>query len=710
MTIQERAPLTRSEEEKVQSSVTPRFSVILCTYNRRNFVMATLVSLRRQTIPYRDFEVIVVDNGSRDGTLSAIQAYLESDKQQQLNQAETCHIRCLSEPKNGLAYARNAGLIAASGEIVVFVDDDTLPDPHMLEHLWQAYEETGADGVGMRVAVHWDMERPHWLINELVEILGDFSPGDERSQLTPDDIFASCAFSVKLAALRSINYFSPFLSKRANLPASAEIVDLCLRLHQAGHTLWYEPQALVLHRATSARLRRAFFVGRAYWEGRSAIMLHYRHTHTESKQIVWRELLYEFTHFARCLLVQSPLIQLAARPTTERLLASMEQSNSWGRLIQRLIYLERIPQELDMPAVLIVHSPTPDASFDLLTNTLARQEVRYITGSPEIPLGWLWRHRMYRGQPVGVLHFHRPGALELTDRQNQYVRFRLWLARRLGLRIVVTDSGGWWQSMRGPQVRPRRVFERKLIYASHALLNSTCRPNLLYRDRRLRRRARGLPLPGFRGYYPPALSQHVARHNLGIPATTSFVYLCLAHLHTEREIVFLLEAFRFLTQGNRCGDSDPDIEMLLVGRPAEGDLTPRIMKLVARNSQVRVHMAPFDPADLPMYMGACNAQVLPHLAVHTAGSVENASLALSYDRLVIVPDLPRFSGMLPPRANVPYIAASRESLAEALVKAQEMTFTLREEEYAALDARRSWEEYTRCLVKIYRGLLGQKSE
>lgn len=684
----------------------PRFSVILCTYNRRNFVLATLATLRRQTLPYGDFEVIVVDNGSKDGTLQAVNSYIQVSETENQSAEDPWRVQCLAEPKNGLAYARNTGLLAASGAIMVFVDDDTLIDAHMLQRLWEAYQETGADAIGMRVGIHWDMTSPHWMVPELLSTLGYFSPDNERRQLGEADNFASCAFSVKREVLHDINYFSPFLSKRVNLPANVEIADLCLRLRQGGYTLWYEPQALVMHRATSARLRRAYFVGRAYWQGRSEIMLHYRHRRQESTQEVWREIWQELQHFARCFFLEGPLIRLANRPTTERLLAAMEQSHSWGRLIQRLSYLEHLPSDLDMPAVLMVHPANPDTSFSLLTRTLDKQEVRYLMGLPEIPLRWLWRHRRYRNQAVGILHFYRPGVMELTRRQSQHLRFRLWLARRWGLRIVTTDTGGWWQSAHGPNFRERRLFERKLFAASHAILSSSKQPNLLYRERRLRRRVRYLLQPGYRGHFPPALARDEAHQQLGIPSTASFVYLCLAPLHTEREIIFLLEAFYLLTQGSRSAESCEGATLLLVGDPVDSAFSSRILRLVARDPQVHTWMEGFRESDLPLFMGACDAQVLPHLAVHSAGSLVNANVALSYERLVVAPDLPRFSGILPSRASVPYIPASRESLAEAMIKAQQMTFTLNEVEAEALDAQQSWDEYARQLVHIYRDLLG----
>src|SRR5713226_4862864 len=195
-----------------QRGTAPRCSVILCTYNRRNLVLSTLASLRRQTLPYDQFEVIVIDNGSTDGTLNAVRTYVEAGSQQPKKSKDTWRVQCLSEPQNGLAHARNTGLLAASGDIAVFLDDDTIADPHFLERLLIAYEETGADAIGGRVELRWEAPRPHWLTDGLLDMLGCFAPNPMRMQLQECSSFSSSSFSIKVEALRSVGYFSPFLS------------------------------------------------------------------------------------------------------------------------------------------------------------------------------------------------------------------------------------------------------------------------------------------------------------------------------------------------------------------------------------------------------------------------------------------------------------------------------------------------------------------
>src|SRR5215472_11331464 len=187
----------------------PRFSVILCTYNRCNLVLSTLASLRRQTLPYSQFEVIVVDNGSVDGTFDVIRSYVSAGMQEERVDEDIWQVQCLFEPRNGLAYARNTALQAARGEVAVFLHDDALADPHLLENLLIAYEETGADAIGGRVELDWELPRPHWLSEEMLEVLGYFSPAKQRVQLensTSQSYYqvSSTNFSVKIEALLAI--------------------------------------------------------------------------------------------------------------------------------------------------------------------------------------------------------------------------------------------------------------------------------------------------------------------------------------------------------------------------------------------------------------------------------------------------------------------------------------------------------------------------
>ncbi|MBG9795971.1 hypothetical protein ABD76_27460 [Paenibacillus dendritiformis] len=112
----------------------PSISVILLTYNREQYLPVMLDSLRNQT--FDDYELILVNNGSTDGTAELCAAYAEADARVQL----------VTIPQNiGASFGRNSGLAAATGEYVLFVDDDDRCEPTMLSFLPDLAREENAD-------------------------------------------------------------------------------------------------------------------------------------------------------------------------------------------------------------------------------------------------------------------------------------------------------------------------------------------------------------------------------------------------------------------------------------------------------------------------------------------------------------------------------------------------------------------------------------
>jgi glycosyltransferase involved in cell wall biosynthesis len=95
----------------------PRVSVVIPTYNRRDLVREAIASATAQS--YADFEVIVVDDGSADGTAEVVRQF--------------AGIRYVCQPNRGVSAARNAGAALARGELLAFLDSDDLWRPRKLE-------------------------------------------------------------------------------------------------------------------------------------------------------------------------------------------------------------------------------------------------------------------------------------------------------------------------------------------------------------------------------------------------------------------------------------------------------------------------------------------------------------------------------------------------------------------------------------------------
>jgi glycosyltransferase involved in cell wall biosynthesis len=97
----------------------PMVSVVIPTYNRRSTLCEAIESVLCQS--YRDFELIVVDDGSEDGTAERLKEY-ESG------------VRLFSQPRRGVAAARNAGVKNSTGKYLAFLDSDDLWKPKKLEY------------------------------------------------------------------------------------------------------------------------------------------------------------------------------------------------------------------------------------------------------------------------------------------------------------------------------------------------------------------------------------------------------------------------------------------------------------------------------------------------------------------------------------------------------------------------------------------------
>jgi GT2 family glycosyltransferase/peptidoglycan/xylan/chitin deacetylase (PgdA/CDA1 family) len=122
-----------------------RFSIVIPTYQRRDLVVRTVSALDRQE--YRDFEVLVVVDGSTDGTAAALRALDRGFR-----------LRVLEQPNRGSGEARNAGATAAAGELLLFLDDDMESDPALLaEH--DRSQRDGADLVLGDLPLHPDSPR-----------------------------------------------------------------------------------------------------------------------------------------------------------------------------------------------------------------------------------------------------------------------------------------------------------------------------------------------------------------------------------------------------------------------------------------------------------------------------------------------------------------------------------------------------------------------
>lgn len=245
-----------------------RISAIVCTHNRAPLLRKGLVSLVQQTVAVEDYEIIVVDNASRDGTKEVTCLVREMEK--------ASNLRYLYEPRLGLSHARNRGMNEADGEIVAFIDDDAIAAPEWLEMIERAFEDVDPRPacVGGKVEPIWGIPKPDWFPQLLVGYLSVLDLGDEAHWCdTAKEHLVGCNIAFWKEALLGLGGFNPLLGRRGQSLRGNEEIELLRKMKQRGQGIYYEPKAVVHHFIPKERLTKKWMIRRFYDEGLSDSVL-----------------------------------------------------------------------------------------------------------------------------------------------------------------------------------------------------------------------------------------------------------------------------------------------------------------------------------------------------------------------------------------------------------------------------------------------------
>jgi glycosyltransferase involved in cell wall biosynthesis len=219
-------------DEVVEAS--PAVSVIMPTYNRASYVGEAVEHLLGLDGPAGGFEIVVVDDGSRDNTPEILAAY-----------AKIPNVRVLRRVNGGPAAARNTGISASRGAVLAFTDDDCRPVQEWLTYLLAALESTKAAGVGGRtIPASASSLVSRFVARRHLSELPNAVDGEVRWLVT-------CNAAFRREALVDVGGFD----ESYPVPGG-EDTDLCTRLRGAGYRLGVAPDALVRHDHTWRSVRQ----------------------------------------------------------------------------------------------------------------------------------------------------------------------------------------------------------------------------------------------------------------------------------------------------------------------------------------------------------------------------------------------------------------------------------------------------------------------
>lgn len=226
----------------------PYFSVVIPTYNRLDMLLRVLDALERQE-GAPEYEAIVIDDGSKDATAQTV--------------AQRKNITFRSQQNAGPGRARNHGVTLAKGKFVVFIGDDTVPEPRFLAEHARVHRETNDDPLVAVLGYTGWPKREH--VTAFMDYINDYGLQFgykliEHGATVPFNFFYTSNISIDRALLAAQPFDSGF-------PAAAwEDIELAYRLDKQGLKIRYNAQAVTRHyhpMTIDSFARRQYTVGKS---------------------------------------------------------------------------------------------------------------------------------------------------------------------------------------------------------------------------------------------------------------------------------------------------------------------------------------------------------------------------------------------------------------------------------------------------------------
>jgi glucosyl-dolichyl phosphate glucuronosyltransferase len=234
------------------------FSVVICSYNRREHLLAAVESAVGQTLAADDYEVVVVDNCSTDGTAEAVEELV----------GEHPNLRYVYESRLGLANARNTGWQAAQGTYVAFLDDDARAETSWLLTAQRLIEQnpTNLCCVGGPIHPFYTSRKPDWWLDSY-EIR---TRGDVQRHLREGESFSGSNMIWLKQALSRYGGFDSSAGMKGTRLGMGEETALFRHVWEGERSpvFLYSPDLRVYHWVPPEKMTMAYIARRAAANGR----------------------------------------------------------------------------------------------------------------------------------------------------------------------------------------------------------------------------------------------------------------------------------------------------------------------------------------------------------------------------------------------------------------------------------------------------------
>lgn len=224
-------------------------SVIVCSYNREKYIADAIISLMNQTLSPELYEVLIIDNNSKDRTAEISKNLVE-------RYSTTHSVKYCLEVKQGLSYARNRGILEANGDWLCYIDDDAIAESSFLENIHDfilKHPEVG--GLGGKILPRYVHGKPAWMNRFMEGLVSKVDYGDKLFEFKGRRFPVGCNMTYSKMILEKIGCFDVELGRKGDTGLASEEKDVYIKVTGLGASVYYLPTVIVEHVIERGRLQ-----------------------------------------------------------------------------------------------------------------------------------------------------------------------------------------------------------------------------------------------------------------------------------------------------------------------------------------------------------------------------------------------------------------------------------------------------------------------
>jgi glycosyltransferase involved in cell wall biosynthesis len=237
-------------------------SVVMCSYNRANYIGEALTALYNQHVSYEHYEVLIVDNNSSDNTKEVYDHW-------RINHP-LGNFYYYTEKQQGASFARNTGAALSKGNWLCFVDDDAIVDSRFIANIIK-HTETHPTivGFGGKIIPRYIPSEPKWMSYYVSSIVGNFDYAPFAKPFENNKYPLESNMIIKKSVYNQVGGFNTQLpgvvgTKRIG----GEGKELFFKIMKLGHVIYYDPSIQVEHVVEVSKLTKEYMYRVASGMGR----------------------------------------------------------------------------------------------------------------------------------------------------------------------------------------------------------------------------------------------------------------------------------------------------------------------------------------------------------------------------------------------------------------------------------------------------------